>query len=203
MNGIIYLLTNPSIPDLVKIGRTKNLEERMRSLSSHSGVPVPFECFYACEVADAVEVEKRVHDAFADHRVNPKREYFRINPERVMSILELLEIREDVTPSDDVVEDQSDQDALDRERKIRSRFKFSMVGVPHGSILTFARDETITATVLDNTQVEFEGEATSLTGSAIGVLRRTHPECGARNGSMYWVFEGETLWERRLRMENE
>ena len=67
MNEIVYLLTNPSIPDLLKIGRTKNLEERMRSLSSHSGVPAPFECFYACKVADADEVEKRVHDAFADH----------------------------------------------------------------------------------------------------------------------------------------
>ena len=53
MNEIVYLLTNPSIPDLLKIGRTKNLEERMRSLSSHSGVPAPFECFYACKVADA------------------------------------------------------------------------------------------------------------------------------------------------------
>ena len=90
MNEVVYLLTNPSIPDLVKIGRTKKLEQRMRSLSSHSSVPAPFECFYACAVADADEVEKRVHDAFADHRVNPKREYFRINPERVMSILKLL-----------------------------------------------------------------------------------------------------------------
>ena len=39
MNEFVYLLINPSIPDLVTIGRTKNLEQRMRSLSSHSSVP--------------------------------------------------------------------------------------------------------------------------------------------------------------------
>ena len=50
MTGLIYILTNPAIPDLVKIGRTQNLEERVRSLSSHSGVPIPFEVYYSCEV---------------------------------------------------------------------------------------------------------------------------------------------------------
>ena len=63
MSEIIYLLTNPSMPDLVKVGRTSNLEERMRSLYN-SSTPVPFECFYACEVDDSKEAEKRIHNAF-------------------------------------------------------------------------------------------------------------------------------------------
>ena len=33
----------------------------------------------------------------------PKREFFRINPERVVSILKLVQL-EDITPSDDYVE---------------------------------------------------------------------------------------------------
>jgi hypothetical protein len=75
MTEIVYILTNPVIPDLIKIGRTTNLEERLRSLSSHSGVPVPFECYYACEVRDSQDVERRLHGAFGDHRINPKREF--------------------------------------------------------------------------------------------------------------------------------
>ena len=44
MPEIICLLTNPSMPDLVKVGRIFNLQLRMRSLYN-SSTPVPFECF--------------------------------------------------------------------------------------------------------------------------------------------------------------
>jgi hypothetical protein len=57
MPEIIYLLTNPSMPDLVKVGRTSNLQARMLSLYN-SSTPVPFECFYACEVDDAQKIRK-------------------------------------------------------------------------------------------------------------------------------------------------
>ena len=203
MNDIVYLLTNPSIPDLVKVGRTSNLENRIRSLSSHSGVAVPFECFHASEVLDAEEVEKRLHDAFGDHRINPKREFFRIHPERVVSILKLIEVR-DVTPTEDIVEDQGERETLERERTIRSRFNFSMVGIPHGSTLSFYNDESITATVVDDRRIEFEGEVQSLTKAARAILLRTNPNRNkVTHGPIYWTFEGESLTERRLRMESE
>jgi hypothetical protein len=53
------------------------LEDRVRALSVKSGVPVPFEVFYACRVNDANQVEKELQDAFGDHRLNPKRELLR------------------------------------------------------------------------------------------------------------------------------
>ncbi len=200
MNDIIYLLTNPSIPDLVKIGKTGNLAERIRSLSRHSGIPVPFECFYACEVENADDVEKKLHDAFGDHRVNSKREFFRINPERILAILKLLELK-DVTPSQDFVEDKEDQETLDRERAKRSRFNFSMVGLEPGSILTFLKDENTSAKVINNKEIEFEGEVTSLSNAALKIVNRMGYNWSTLRGPHYWVFEGETLSERRLRME--
>lgn len=203
MKEIIYILTNPAIPELVKIGRTSNLEERVRSLSSHSGVPVPFEVYYACLVEDSIKVEKHLHDGFGDHRVNPRREFFRINPERVLSILKLVEL-ENLTPLEDFVEDQEEQQTLNKERGRRSAFTFSSVNIPIGSILHFVRDEAVTAKVVDDRNVDFEGEITSLTQSSLILLNRDYGwNSSSVTGPRYWVFENETLSERRLRLEEE
>jgi len=203
MSEVIYVLTNPVMPDLIKIGRTTNLEERLRSLSSHTGVPVPFEVYFACTVADATKVEKSVHDAFGDHRINQRREFFRINPERVISVLQLVAIN-DVTPSADIVEDAEEQKTLDKERSRRSNFKFSSASVPVGASLTFVRDETIVATVVDDKNVEINGVTTSLSQSALDILTNQFGKTWSTvRGPDYWVYESETLSERRLRLEEE
>jgi len=203
MSEFVYILTNPTIPDLVKIGRTKNLEERLKSLSSHSGVPVPFQCFYCCEVTDGSEVEKRLHFGLGDHRVNPKREFFRINPERVKVLLEGWSIR-DVTPSKDVVESQEEQDSLNREISRRPVFTFQMVNIPTGSELTFLKDETKVSIVSGDREIEFEGQKYSLNQVTMELLNK---EFGKNwksvRGPDYWIFENETLTERRMRMELE
>jgi len=203
MSEIVYILTNPVIPDLVKVGRTTNLEERVRSLSAHSGVPVPFEVYYACVVNDSSKVEKHIHDGFGDHRVNPRREFFRINPERVLSIFKLVEI-ENVTPSSDYVEDQEEQQSLNKERGRRSSFNFSSVGIPTGATLHFVRDESVTVTVVDDRNVEFQGEITSLSQSSATLLNRDYGwNATSVTGPRYWVYQNETLSERRSRLEND
>jgi hypothetical protein len=86
MAEIVCVLINEAMPGYAKIGRTDNLEQRIRSLDNTS-VPLPFECFYAARVNDAAFVEKQLHDAFADFRVRKNREYFEISPDRVVSAL--------------------------------------------------------------------------------------------------------------------
>ena len=45
--GIVYVLTNPAIPGMVKIGKTsRGMNARLNELYS-TGVPLPFECAYA------------------------------------------------------------------------------------------------------------------------------------------------------------
>jgi len=169
MPEIVYLLTNPVMPDLVKVGRTTNLEERLRSLSTHSGVPVPFEVFYACEVADSAKVERQVHEGFGDHRINPKREFFRINPERLLAILKLVEIR-DLTPVNDIVQDSAEQESLNRERNRREAFKFSMIGLEKGASLSFVKDDNLRAAVLDDKLIEFVARNASFPGSFVEIV---------------------------------
>jgi len=200
---VVYILTNPAMPDLIKIGRTCNLEERVRSLSSRSGVPVAFEVFYACEVEDSCQVESRVHEGFGDSRVNPKREFFRLNPERVLSILKLVELK-DVTPLDDIVEDDQDIQTLAKERKRRPSFKFSLADIPVGSLITFVRDQSVFAKVFDDRRIEFEGEVTSLNKATLAVLSRDYGKnWGTARGPDYWVYNNETLTERKIRFEDE
>ena len=82
--GIVYVLTNPAMPKMVKIGRTgREIDERLSQLYS-TGVPLPFECAYAARVADMDKVEKAFHNAFEPYRVNPKREFFSIDPEQAI-----------------------------------------------------------------------------------------------------------------------
>ena len=201
MSNIVYVLTNPSIPDIVKIGMTTDLTTRMRSLYN-SSVPVPFECYFACTVNDMSFVEKQLHDGFDDFRVNPKREFFRIDPERVVSILKMVMI-EDVTPKEDIVEDEIDQRSLDKEKKVRGRFNFDMIGVPVGSILTFVKDPTITSTVVDKHKIKFEDEIHSLSSSTLKIVHRMGYTWKQVSGPTYWMYEGETLNERRSRIEQE
>ena len=50
--GIIYVLTNPEMPGLVKIGKTSRKEVQQRLIELYlTDVPVPFECEYAARVS--------------------------------------------------------------------------------------------------------------------------------------------------------
>ncbi len=197
MNEIIYILMNEAMPGYVKIGRTNDLERRIREMDNTS-VPLPFECFYACTVKDAQFAERQLHDAFLDHCVRSSREFFEISPERAVAALKLAEI-ENVTPKKDFVETPEDQQALNQARKKRSVFNFSMVDIPIGAELTFSQNEGIKAKVVDDRRVDFNGEVVYLAPITQKLLGYARPVQGA----LYWTYEGESLDERRKRFEEE
>ena len=73
MSNIVYVLTNPAMPGIVKIGMTDrdDVQDRMNQLYS-TGVPLPFECVVARRIEDrrALEIESALHTAFGPNRVN-------------------------------------------------------------------------------------------------------------------------------------
>ena len=86
--SIVYVLTNSAMPGLVKIGYTSQDDANSRIAQLYTtGVPVPFTIEYACKVQNAEEVEKALHVAFGPNRINPKREFFRIEPDQAIAIL--------------------------------------------------------------------------------------------------------------------
>lgn len=198
----VYVLTNEAMPGLIKVGQTSaDVSDRMVGLDS-TGVPLPFECYYAVRVRDANAVEKALHVALGDHRVRNSREFFRCDPIRAKAVLELVAL-EEVTPSELKTENPDDAAAIEETRKMRPTFRFSLADIPIGAKLTFARDSSIEARVVSDKEIEFEGETTSLSAAALIVIRRMGYKWGSVPGPQWWVYEGQTCSERRHEVERQ
>jgi hypothetical protein len=200
VSEIIYLLTNEAMPNLVKIGRTgDSVEARMAALSSGSGVPLPFECHFAAEVKDCAKLEKTLHQLFADVRTNPKREFFKVDPEKVVLAISIGDFVE-ITPGF-VATDKEEQQALEKAKSRRPNIKLDALGILPGAVLTFSRDENLTATVIESGKISYQGEVLSLSAAALKILHALGYKTPSASGSEYWMFDGEILDERRRKME--
>ena len=202
MADIVYVLTNEAMPSLIKIGLTaESVESRLTALSSHTGVPLAFECYFAAEVKNGVRIEKTLHQLFAEYRINPRREFFRLDPEKVVLAISIGEFRE-VTPGVAQVEPE-EQEALDRVKARRPRIRLDAIGIKPGDVLLFSRDESIRATVVTEGKVLYEGETSSPSSAALKALHKLGYKTPTASGSEYWMFDGELLDERRRRLEAE
>ncbi len=199
--GIIYILTNPSMSGYVKIGKTSNLENRLKQLDNTS-VALPFQCVYASEVADYEVAEKLLHDAFSDTRSRSTREFFEIDEQRVISALQLAKGK-DVTPGKDVTEDVESGRALKKASERRARFKFSMIGLKKNDEITYLKDENVHAQVASDTTIIFEGQEVAIGRATTDLLQRQGLNWKSVQGQQYWEYDGETLSKRRRRMEEE
>jgi len=87
--GYVYILTNPSFrEDWVKIGKTINIDERLKNLDNTS-VPLPFEVFATLKTEKYNEAEKLVHryiQRFTNLRIRDNREFFNVQPEVALEI---------------------------------------------------------------------------------------------------------------------
>ena len=195
MSKIVYILTNESMPDTIKVGITDNLDRRVRELDNTS-TPLPFECYYAVEVENASAIEKKIHEGLDDKRVRQNREFFNATPEQAKAILEIAEVMggKNVTPKEDIVETPQDKQALENARKKRGRIDyFGILGILKGTTLTFSKDENITCTVSDNGKIIFRDKETTLSGSALLVTNEMGYDWGQVQGAGYWCYQGKTL----------
>ncbi len=195
-SGIVYVLTNSSMPGLTKIGKTtqEDIRSRMDQLYT-TGVPVQFDCAFACQVEDCAAVETALHQAFDNVRVNPKREFFRIEPGAAIPILKLLAVH-DVTPEVERelsegldAEDKEARDALRRSR--RPPLNFQAMGVPVGAILKYKDDDQVQVTVVDERHVEHDGVPCSLTKADRDIFNLDY----SRWATPFWTYNGKNLKE--------
>ena len=77
--GYVYVLFNPAMPEMVKIGRTASASEaRAHKISRATGVPLAFVVAHEEWVPDAAGLETALHRRFRKIRVSRKREFFRL-----------------------------------------------------------------------------------------------------------------------------
>ena len=196
---IVYILTNPAFDKYIKIGITSNLSSRLKQLDNTS-MPLPYECYFAVEVENANKVEKLIHEAFDKYRVRKNREFFEILPESAKSALQLAGGK-DVTPNEIIVESSEDKVAFEKAKKQRERFKFSLLNIEPGTILTFAKDSEITCVVLDDRFVKFRDEEMTLTASALIVINEMGYTWSKISGPAFWQYNGKGLYDMRLELD--
>lgn len=108
--GWLYVISSPSLPGLVKLGCTRRLNPalRVRELSS-SSLPEPYHahCFVFSD--DCFELENNIHKYFDKERVNPDREFFRIEPKEAIDVLkEIFNVDVHFVNDDEETEDYDD-----------------------------------------------------------------------------------------------
>ena len=88
--GFLYVLTNPSMPGMAKVGKTtRDPMGRVSELSSATGVATPFVLMYQQPVADCHSAEAWVHGELERQggRVAPNREFFNAPLHEIVALL--------------------------------------------------------------------------------------------------------------------
>ena len=200
---IIYILTNEAMPDYIKIGRANNLKERLRKLNT-TGVPLPFEVYCARKIqGNIASIEKRIHFIFDDYRRNQKREFFTVDPDKARELLKMIP-GEECLDLEIEVSDEIDRKIIEESKNKKKNFNFKAVGIPIDAELTFSKNPNQKVTVKSEKNiVELKGEKMSISTAALELLKKYGFDWKSAQGAAFFIYEGETLKDRRERLENE
>lgn len=207
--GYIYILTNPSFPQYVKIGYADDVNERLKQLNRSECIPFAFRVYATYEVASKLS-DKKVHDII--DRLNPdlrsidtldgrerKREFYAMSPEDaydlLKSIAEINGLSDKlvlVKPKAYEVEAIKLAETIAVEQSTRNEnFSFEKCNIPVGAFLDYIYDENIKCKVVTDRKVEYNGQTMYLTGLAKLLLNRKTGVCGPS----YFKYNGKYLNE--------
>ena len=219
--GVIYILTNPSFPQYVKIGYASDLEQRLRQLNRSEALPYAFRA-YATYETDHRLTDKALHELI--DRLNPDlrtvetfngqkrtKEFFEMSEEDAYSILEAIARisgTEDrlhrVSATGEQLEEERQATEVREHPRRRAPFRFSMVGLGPGDVVTYTGDRSRTARVLDDKHVAYRDEATGEeVTSTLSGLAEKFSGTASLQGPRFFEYEGELLSDRRDRMEED
>lgn len=84
--GWVYAVSNPSMPGILKIGRTaRDPQARLKEMNGRTETPTPFVIEAVVRSSNAAWTERAVHERLRARRVNDRREFFKVTPREALS----------------------------------------------------------------------------------------------------------------------
>ncbi len=211
--GYIYILTNPSFPDYVKIGFATNIENRLRQLNRSETIPYAFRVYAVYKTSQSL-TDKKVHEIIDG--LNPDlrtietfdgkkrvKEFYAMQPEEAYNLLDCIatisgtkECLKRMKPEGHEILDEEMAEEVSAESK-KPAFKFSMIDMKPGTVITY-RDGKTKAKVINDSKIELNGETMSLS-RACQVIDNNDDR--SYQGPIYWYYKGKSLSDLRHETE--
>lgn len=217
-SGVIYILTNPSFPQYVKIGYAADVKQRLDELNRSTAVPFAFRVYATYEVDSALS-DKKLHSIL--DKLNPDlrskedvdgkrriREFYAMPPEDAFCILEAIaEIngyRHRLKKWKATAIEQRDealaQEINEQHQERLAPFAFSMCRIEIGQQIEFCCVGNVHSgalcEVIDDKHVQYNNECWSLTALA----KHLTGVKSAIAGPKYFKYKGEWLNSIRERL---
>ena len=183
--GFIYIMTNPALKGMVKIGYAKDVEARRKQLST-TALPYEYEIYATYETSGNLEdkkLHKMIDNLNPDLRISKNREFFVLAPE---DAYELLEAIATISGTKDKLKKVKVAPAKKQKTK-RPPVNFTKCNIPVGTELVYVEDSNVVATVVDERKVLYNNEITSL--SAISDRIKGY----STSGPTFFTYHGKTI----------
>ena len=216
--GYIYIFTNPSFEEYVKIGYAADVKQRLNDLNRSTAVPFAFRVYATYEV-DSELSDKKLHSIL--DKLNPGlrsteevdgkkrvREFYAMTPEDAYAILEAIaEINNykhrlkkwKATAEEKKDEEIAQQISEAHRERLAPPFTFSMCHIAIGEQVEFCyngneKSGTL-CTIVDDKHVEYAGKAWTLTALAQFFTGKK-----SLRGPLFFKYKGELLTDIRQRL---
>lgn len=191
--GFIYIMTNPALKDMVKIGYASDVEARRKQLST-TALPYDYEVYATYETSGNLE-DKKLHKMIdklnPDLRVTKSREFFLMSPQEAYDLLEAIAVISGTKGKLEKIKEPSTQKVR------RPPVNFEKCGIPKGAELVFVDDPNVVVTVVDERKVLYKNEITSLSAISDNIkgYSTSGPYMFTYKGKRVSEIAHETQWK--------
>lgn len=224
--GYIYIMTNPSFPEYVKIGYAEDAKKRLKNGNDSSWTPFAFRLYATYQVSKN-KSDTLIHNIIS--RTNSdlravdniegrerKREFFKMSAEDAYSVLksiaEVSDTEDRLWKNNKWTKEEKDDDLSitkienENEHTRKSNFKFEDVNVEPESIICFKYDQNIKAKVVGNNQVEYMGKRYAISSLALKLINQMPGyHWNSAHGAAYFTYNGvllSHLWKGKTDIYN-